>query len=340
MADFAAHLNQRQSLNRPSFFELAAQEGMEMTLRRAFEFFLNQISMSYPTNYGWLSHRCDELYTAFNFILQYHSISKYEASISEKFYGMKRVPSARQESRLLFHRRISDTKKMLSMFFLVAVPYVKVKLDRLYGHLQEEHECETNSSEHTLGHLLKESFFKTYPYVHFIWESLILLYQLLYLFKYSKFYSPFLMLAGVQLARQTKEDLSLETVQSSNGGVMRLLEFVIGLLTKSVPVGVFFLKFLNWWHSDEHTRVTAAITRLPAPPPPDPLQPAPGVSLPPHPVQCPLCFKSRRTASVLTTSGYVFCYACAYDYIEHNGKCPVTHLPTTTAQLVRLYPNS
>ena len=60
-----------------------------------------------------------------------------EASISEKFYGMKRVPSARcvddridgivlyeflcsrQESRLLFHRRISDTKKMLSMFFLV-----------------------------------------------------------------------------------------------------------------------------------------------------------------------------------------------------------------------------
>ena len=53
---------------------------------------------------------------------------------------------------------------------------------------------------------------------------------------------------------------------------MRLLEFVIGLLTKSVPVGVFFLKFLNWWHSDEHTRVTAAITRLPAPPPPDPLQ--------------------------------------------------------------------
>jgi hypothetical protein len=54
--------------------------------------------------------------------------------------------------------------------------------------------------------------------------------------------------------------------------VMKLIAFVIGLLAQAVPVGVFFLKFLNWWHSDEHTAATSAITHLPVPPAPEPLQ--------------------------------------------------------------------
>jgi hypothetical protein len=236
---------------------------------------------------------------------------------------------------------MSESQRRMSLFALVVVPYIKLKLDRLYEYMNEEQQLGSTSSEilSTYQTHLKEFFLKAYPYVHFAWESLILFYQLLYLFKYSKFYSPLHRLAGVQLVQLTKEDLESNKLHPPSNRVMKLIAFVIGLLAQAVPVGVFFLKFLNWWHSDEHTAATSAITHLPVPPAPEPLQVAPGVILPPHPAQCPICFKSRQTATVLTTSGYVFCYGCAYDYVEQYGKCPVTHLPTTVLQLVRLYPN-
>jgi peroxin-12 len=149
MADFAAHLNQRQSLARPSFFELVAQEGMETTLRRAFEFFLQHITISrhMHTNYQWLLARCDEIYALFNCLLQYHYISQHGASLSENFYGMKRICSTQNKLSLAADRRMSESQRRMSLFALVVVPYIKLKLDRLYEYMNEEQQLGSTSSE-------------------------------------------------------------------------------------------------------------------------------------------------------------------------------------------------
>ena len=62
-----------------------------------------------------------------------------------------------------------------------------------------------------------------------------------------------------------------------------------------------------------------------------------GVQLPAHPTQCPLCKNVRTNPTALGSSGYVFCYPCIHRYLSQHGCCPVTHLPSTPHQLVRLY---
>ena len=62
-----------------------------------------------------------------------------------------------------------------------------------------------------------------------------------------------------------------------------------------------------------------------------------GVKLPPHPAQCPLCKKVCTNPTALSSSGYVFCYPCIYKYLNQHACCPVTHLPSASKQLVRLY---
>uniref|UniRef100_A0A0K0EWC4 Peroxisome assembly protein 12 n=1 Tax=Strongyloides venezuelensis TaxID=75913 RepID=A0A0K0EWC4_STRVS len=53
--------------------------------------------------------------------------------------------------------------------------------------------------------------------------------------------------------------------------------------------------------------------------------------------QCPLCLKKRENDTVLSSSGYIFCYKCIRQHISKFGRCPVTSTPATLNQLVRLY---
>ncbi|VDP14843.1 unnamed protein product [Soboliphyme baturini] len=52
---------------------------------------------------------------------------------------------------------------------------------------------------------------------------------------------------------------------------------------------------------------------------------------------CPLCHKPRRNDTVLVTCGFVFCYSCIHKYLQENGRCPITGIPATNAQLIRLF---
>ena len=40
-------------------------------------------------------------------------------------------------------------------------------------------------------------------------------------------------------------------------------------------------------------------------------------------LDCPLCGKGRVNPAALP-SGYVFCYACVFEWVEERGGCPVT----------------
>lgn len=41
-----------------------------------------------------------------------------------------------------------------------------------------------------------------------------------------------------------------------------------------------------------------------------------GIPLPPDRTICPLCSQKRANPSVVTISGFVFCYACIFKYIS------------------------
>lgn len=41
-----------------------------------------------------------------------------------------------------------------------------------------------------------------------------------------------------------------------------------------------------------------------------------GIPLPPDRTLCPLCSQRRGNPSVITVSGFVFCYACVFKYVS------------------------
>ena len=104
-------------------------------------------------------------------------------------------------------------------------------------------------------------------------------------------------------------------------------------LSSSLSMGVFFLQFLEWWYSSENQSTMKSLTTLPTPPPPVHLQ-DPSSN---HSKMCPLCRKCRTNDTVLSTSGFVFCYRCIYVYVKANMRCPMTGYPTELQHLIKIY---
>nr|XP_025963032.1 peroxisome assembly protein 12 isoform X2 [Dromaius novaehollandiae] len=118
----------------------------------------------------------------------------------------------------------------------------------------------------------------------------------------------------------------------------KALDGIAFSLSTGLSVGVFFLQFLDWWYSSENQETIKSLTALPTPPPPVHLDH--GVDsalLPKLKTMCPLCRKIRANATVLSTSGYVFCYRCVYNYVKTHQRCPITGYATELQHLVKLY---
>lgn len=102
---------------------------------------------------------------------------------------------------------------------------------------------------------------------------------------------------------------------------------------------VFFFKFLEWWHASEnYLKPAVQKSSLPNPPAP-PRRAAGGSDLPRDVKLCPLCGKERVNATVLSVSGFVFCYTCINRHVQTSKQCPISKIPATGAHLIRLYDN-
>jgi len=55
---------------------------------------------------------------------------------------------------------------------------------------------------------------------------------------------------------------------------------------------------------------------------------------------CPLCMGKKNNPCVLEVSGFVFCYTCILKFIRQYQRCPLTHLPCDTKNIVRIYDSS
>lgn len=99
------------------------------------------------------------------------------------------------------------------------------------------------------------------------------------------------------------------------------------------------VQVLEWWFTAGEERVEEARRAVPPPPPPYPPNPA-GVPLIADASVCPVCHRHRVAPAQIATSGYVFCYKCAYTAVAAHSRCPVTLIRSGLDDIRRLFPSA
>ncbi|KXS14545.1 hypothetical protein M427DRAFT_57459 [Gonapodya prolifera JEL478] len=340
----AATFDQSDPL-RPSYFELSTLEDIRDRLQPAMRYFLTVFAPRYPRLLLPLVNRHEELYaTVFGFIEAYY-LWEHDGSFEENFYGLKRAPTARKREKL------SSRERWGSLATLIAVPYVRSKLQELYeqvgggaemfGDEDEEEEARQTRGQSPLKLLLRRGFRRAYPYVNALYGLALFVWQVLYMYGRTRYFSPWLYLLGVEIKRLDWRDMEPPgpAPQSENKTAVQvvtsILRRVLEALKVALPLSMFALKFLEWWYQSGFAKKAEGGKPIPRPPPriePDPT----GLPLPEFPEQCAIC-NTPRTNPAMLPSGYVFCYPCIYKFVEENSCCPVTRIRTDTTEIRRLY---
>ncbi|TDL29760.1 hypothetical protein BD410DRAFT_780247 [Rickenella mellea] len=355
--------------HKPSIFELVAQEQLRDLLQPALKYVLSVFAQRYPRYLLRIVNRHEEFYGFLMFFIERHYLRKHGASFSENFYGLKRrrkplydldrtraaVGGIPKEEKL----RNRDVRR--SLFFLICLPYLRAKAQDYYEilgggvdpNVLDDGSIRRVADEHEEEHIsqrLRRVFKLAYPWINMSYELWLMSYNVAYLFERTPFYRPWLGWMGVDLRRLSADDFRLMNNAAQNippsthpknltTVIGRLIykspRFLLDSLKVLLPTAIFFVKFLEWWYSPSSPARSLSASPL------GPAVQAPPI-LKPHPQgvevdkarygECPLCRKMISNATALP-SGYVFCYRCAYDYVEKHAKCPVTFLPARIWQL-------
>ncbi|GFO44200.1 peroxisome assembly protein 12 [Plakobranchus ocellatus] len=346
MAEHAAHITSGGPLdpNRPSIFEVLAQQSLMSTIRPAIQHAIRVIAERYPAQMGKILQYYDELFLLFDAFIQSYFLKTCGGSFAENFYDLKRVPSSSTKSSSLSLRL-----RMRVTACLVLVPYVRQKMDRLFEDLQYKYGQDLDffsflQENLSLRQRLLRLYLSIYPYIHTGWEVVTLTYILSYMLHEGRWHCPTVHLSGTRLCRinpdDEKQDSAFVTDFSTwsqlglSGKILAALRVVLKLtaacVTTSLSVGVFFLQFLEWWYASDSS--APSLTALPIPPAPK-QEKLEGVS---HKV-CPLCMGPRSNSTALSVSGYVFCYPCIVEHVRREKCCPITGYPASSEHLVKIY---
>ncbi|CAG8770329.1 10208_t:CDS:2, partial [Acaulospora morrowiae] len=243
------------------------------------------------------------------------------------FYGLKRsrllrsrfnlpeaVPDANQQ-------RLRDVDIWRSLFFLVGIPYIKIKLDNLYEKVGGGADARLldemfASREYVHGHLqqgytgrirrfLLHSFRNIYPWMNALYHGSTLSFNIFYLYGKTLYYSPWLKLMKIHIRRMSPQDFKELYIRKNRSrplfnfqGMTRLQAtryLLVTVLTRGldflkvlIPMSIFFFKFLEWWYSSEFSKRIGGNNEVEIPPPeiipPDPK----GIPLPESINICPI----------------------------------------------------
>ncbi|XP_046680436.1 peroxisome assembly protein 12-like [Homalodisca vitripennis] len=309
MAEKAAHITSSLQA-RPSIFELIAQESLSGLLYPSFKIIVQFLESSNSQRYQWLSEWNEEVFLGINGLLQLHYLNTKGASFSESFYGLYRMHHGE-------NLRLSDKAKYWSLFCLVVLPYLSRKVEKYVVKFQDRKVGKAANVCHKISVAS--------------WQCVSLVQYLWYLTGRVSAHSPLLSVANLSLQysmEQATHSYSWRECLSSPRACARL---VSDGLTQGLQLAAFFLQCLQWYHSDQlsHDKLSNLIPHPPVVEEINILSPA----------QCPVCKKPCRIETVLMTSGYVFCYRCIREAIVARQSCPVTNLPATLDELIRLFPN-
>ncbi|KAG5399215.1 hypothetical protein IGI04_021029 [Brassica rapa subsp. trilocularis] len=343
---------------RPTFFEMAAAQQLPSSLRAALTYSLGVFALRRSFLHRILDYE-DEFFAALMLILEGHSLRTTDASFAESLYGLKRK-SVRLRLRLCKGSGLEKRQRILSVVFLVVLPYFKSKLHGIYNKEREARLRESLWGAEDQGFDEADFFTGEEPVVsrgdsgdqELSVRRLSFTYQLLYLLDATGFYSLGLQALGVQVCRATGQELMdtssriskirnhererlrgppwLKTVQ---GALLSCSYAVLDYAQTGLIAAVFIFKMMEWWYQSAEERLTAPTVYPPPPPPPSPKVAKEGIPLPPDRTLCALCSQKRANLSVVTVSGFVFCYSCVFKYVSQYKRCPVTLIPASVDQI-------
>jgi len=330
------------SINQPSIFDVLAQESLMSGLRPAARHLSKFLAWSYPNLFNGFSRYFDEWYTLGDLLLQNYFLKNYSASFSENFYDIKRVLSSNGNN-------LPKSQRGLSLIAIVLIPYVRLKLDELHERLKKENERQQVPPPPTKWTRLKEAFLAIYPWICTGLEFWTLFLQAGYILSKSSVHSPWLLFAGVRLERMTAEDHGNMNVGIAKlpsdasiwlrfaNLIRRLTATLFRLLSKLLGVALLLVQFLDYWQSSDRDKSKqSSIGSLPIPPAPHAAITEQNV-IKMDPRLCPICRKPRQNDTVISVSGYVYCYVCIAKYLQQHRCDPVTKVPADTEHLIRLY---
>ncbi|BAF26723.1 peroxisome biogenesis protein 12 [Oryza sativa Japonica Group] len=381
---------------RPTFFEMSAAQQLPASLRAALSYSLGVFALRRPLLHKVLDYE-DEFFALLMAVLESHSLRTTDGSFSESLYGLRRRPvkvsvkrssSGAESNDKAYDSVLRKRQKVLSVVFLVVLPYFKSKLQSIYNKEREARlqaslwgqgdvrfdeadlvsdQGETSQAqvEATTGEVsnmarIKKNFAALigvcYPWIHATNEGLSFAYQLLYLLDGTAFYSPALHALGLHVCRATGQELMESSSRVSrirNRELERLRgppwlktmqRVLLNCMYTSLDyaqtgliAAVFFFKMMEWWYQSAEERMSAPTVYPPPPPPPLPKVAKDGLPLPPDRTLCPLCCQKRNNPSVLSASGFVFCYSCIFKSVSQHKRCPITLMPATVEQIRRLF---
>ncbi|KAK9292278.1 hypothetical protein L1049_020242 [Liquidambar formosana] len=231
---------------RPTFFEMAAAQQLPASLRAALTYSIGVLALRRPFLHRVLDYE-DEFFAFLMLVLEAHSLRTTDASFSESLYGLRRravnirvkKDNPRSDSGDgIHHSGLGKHQKILSVVFLVVLPYFKSKLHSIYNKEREArlqaslwgHDGDRfvdadyfdggDNSLVSTGALDVEASVRTrlikrirkiigacYPWIHAGSEGLSFSYQLLYLLDATGFYSLGLHALGIHVCRATGQEL-------------------------------------------------------------------------------------------------------------------------------------
>ncbi|XP_045809227.1 peroxisome biogenesis protein 12-like [Trifolium pratense] len=372
--------------SRPTFFEMAAAEQLPRSLRAALTYSIGVLALRRPFLHKLLDYE-DESFSLLMLVLEAHSLRTTDASFSESLYGLRRRPAnikINNNDDTLTATTTSQLRrrqKLLSLLFLVVLPYLKSKLHSIYnkereariqatlwGDENESYDFQQDSllstsasdSRASVTTRITKRFQKIvgfcYPLLHAGTEGFQFAYQMLYLLDATGYYSLALHALGINVCRATGQELmdassriskirsrererlrGPQWIKTLQGALLSCTYTVLDYAQTGLIAAVFFFKMMEWWYQSAEERMSAPTVYPPPPPPPPPKVAKEGVQLPPDRTICPLCLQKRVNPSVITVSGFVFCYACIFKFVTQYKRCPATMAPATVDQIRRLF---
>ncbi|XP_058774699.1 peroxisome biogenesis protein 12 [Vicia villosa] len=371
--------------SRPTFFEMAAADQLPRSLRAALTYSIGVLALRTPFLHKLLDYE-DESFSLLMLVLEAHSLRTADASFSESLYGLRRRPvnikiSNDSDDAAATTSQLRRRQKLVSLVFLVVLPYLKSKLHSIYnkereariqaslwGDENESYDFEQNSLVSTstldarasITTRITKRFQKIvgicYPLLHAGTEGFQFAYQMLYLLDATGYYSLALHALGIHVCRASGQELmdassriskirsrererlrGPQWIKTLQGALLSCTYTVLDYAQTGLIAAVFFFKMMEWWYQSAEERMSAPTVYPPPPPPPPPKVAKEGVQLPPDRTVCPLCLQKRVNPSVITVSGFVFCYACVFKFVTQYKRCPATMMPATVDQIRRLF---
>lgn len=361
--------------SRPTFFEMAAAEQLPRSLRAALTYSIGVLALRTPLLHKLLDYE-HESFSLLMLVLEAHSLRTTDASFSESLYGLRRRPAnikIDDTSSSSSSSHLRRRQKLLSLLFLVVLPYLKSKLHSIYikereaiiqatlwGDENQSYDSMLSTRADSVTTRITKRFQKIvglfYPLLHAGTEGFQFAYQMLYLLDATGYYSLALHALGIYVCRATGQELmdassriskirsrerdrlrGPQWIKTLQGALLSCTYTVLDYAQTGLIAAVFFFKMMEWWYQSAEERMSAPTVYPPPPPPPPPKVAKEGVQLPSDRTICPLCLQKRVNPSVMTVSGFVFCYACIFKFVTQYKRCPATMVPATVDQIRRLF---